>query len=204
MEEISMIPKDEMLRMFQETGALMSGHFLLTSGLHSPQYFQCALLLQHPEHTTRLCSELAKAFSGAEIDVVIAPAIGGIVVAQEGGRIGNKRSIFAERESGAMSLRRGFSIGRGEKVLVTEDVITTGGSVNEVLDLVRSNHGDVIGIGVIVDRSGGTFKADVPLVSLLQMDVVVHQPDECPLCKEGIALVKPGSRKSGTSNVMKS
>lgn len=190
-----MISKDEMLRIFQETGALMSGHFLLTSGLHSPQYFQCALLLQYPEHTTRLCGELANAFSGTEIDVVIAPAIGGIVVAQEAGRIFNKRSIFAERESGIMSLRRGFSIHPGEKVLVTEDVITTGGSVKEVVDLVKGNQGTVVGIGVIVDRSGGKFRADVPLVSLLQMDVVVHQPDECPLCKKGIPVVKPGGRK---------
>ena len=190
-----MISKDEMLRIFQETGALMSGHFLLTSGLHSSQYFQCALLLQYPEHTSRLCGELVNAFSGTEIDVVIAPAIGGIVVAQEVGRILNKRSIFAERESGVMSLRRGFSINPGEKVLITEDVITTGGSVKEVVDCVKSNQGSVVGLGVIVDRSGGKFRADAPLVSLLEMDVVVHQPDECPLCKKGLPVVKPGSRK---------
>ena len=193
-----MISKDEMLRTFQETGALMSGHFLLTSGLHSPHYFQCALLLQYPEHTSRLCGELAKAFSGSEIDVVIAPAIGGIVVAQEVGRILKRRSIFAEREDGLMSLRRGFSLSPGEKVLVTEDVITTGGSVKEVIDLVIDNQGEVVGLGVVVDRSGGKFTVDLPLVSLLQMDVVVHQPDECPQCRDGIPIVKPGSRKKGT------
>ncbi|UCE17737.1 MAG: orotate phosphoribosyltransferase [Gemmatimonadota bacterium] len=190
-----MIAKDEMLNIFQETGALLSGHFLLTSGLHSPQYFQCALLLQYPQHTMRLCGELANAFSGKEIDLVIAPAIGGIVVAQEVGRVLNKRSIFAEREGGVMSLRRGFSIQPGEKVLVTEDVITTGGSVKEVIDLVEKNGGDVVGVGVIVDRSRGKFTLDVPFIPLLEMDVVVHQPEACPSCKDGIPIVKPGSRK---------
>jgi orotate phosphoribosyltransferase len=190
-----MIAKDEMLNIFQETGALLSGHFLLTSGLHSPQYFQCALLLQYPQQTTRLCGELANAFSGKDIDLVIAPAIGGIVVAQEVGRVLKKRSIFAEREGGVMSLRRGFSIQPGEKVLVTEDVITTGGSVKEVIDLVGKNGGEVVGVGVIVDRSRGKFTLDIPFVPLLQMDVVVHQPEECPLCKDGIPIVKPGSRK---------
>jgi orotate phosphoribosyltransferase len=190
-----MISKDEMLTIFQETGALLSGHFLLTSGLHSPQYFQCALLLQYPQHTTRLCNEIAGAFAERKIDVVIAPAVGGIVVAQEVGRLLKKRSIFAERQDGMMSLRRGFTIQPGEKVLVTEDVITTGGSVKEVVDLVGKNGGDVVGFGVIVDRSGGAFQMDVPVVSLLQMDVVIHQPEACPLCTEGIPLVKPGSRK---------
>jgi orotate phosphoribosyltransferase len=190
-----MIAKDEMLGIFHETGALLSGHFLLTSGLHSPQYFQCALLLQYPRHTTRLCGELADAFSDKEVDLVIAPAIGGIVVAQEVGRLMNTRTIFAEREGGVMSLRRGFFIRPGEKVLVTEDVITTGGSVKEVIDLVEKNGGDVVGVGVIVDRSAGRFALDVPFIPLLQMDVVVHQPDECPLCEDGIPIVKPGSRK---------
>lgn len=189
-----MISKDEMLTIFQETGALLSGHFVLTSGLHSPQYFQCALLLQYPQHTTRLCTELAQAFTGTEIDVVIAPAVGGIVVAQEVGRLLNRRSIFAERQDGVMTLRRGFTIQPGEKVLLTEDVITTGGSVKEVVDLVRKHGGEVVGFGVIVDRSGGAFQMDVPVVSLLQMDVVVHQPEACPLCADGVPVVKPGSR----------
>ncbi len=190
-----MISKKEMLQIFSETGALLSGHFQLTSGLHSPQYFQCALVLQYPEQTTRLCGELAGSFSDQGVDVVIAPAIGGIVVAQEVGRILGKRSIFAEREGQIMSLRRGFSIRQGERVLVTEDVITTGGSVLEVIDLVRQNGGEVVGLGVIVDRSGGKFQPAVPLTSLLKMDVVVYQPDECPLCKDGVPVVKPGSRK---------
>ena len=193
-----MISKEEMLAMFKETGALLSGHFLLTSGLHSPQYFQCALLLQYPWHMTRLCTEIARAFAEKDVDVVIAPAVGGILVAQEVGRILNKRSIFAERQEGVMSLRRGFTIRPGEKVLVTEDVITTGGSVREVVDLVRNHGGQVVGFGVIVDRSGGSFRMDVPVVSLLQMDVVVHQPDACPLCADGIPIVKPGSRKTKT------
>ena len=191
-----MISKEEMLGMFTETGSLLSGHFLLTSGLHSPQYFQCALLLQYPAHMTRLCSELASAFREKNVDVVIAPAVGGILVAQEVGRILNKRTIFAEREGQTMSLRRGFSIRAGERVLVTEDVITTGGSVMEVIDLVRSNGGEVVGLGVIVDRSAGKFKVDILFVSLLQMDVVVYQPDVCPLCQEGKPVLKPGSRKT--------
>ena len=190
-----MIPKEEMLDIFEKTGALLSGHFLLTSGLHSSQYFQCALLLQYPEQTTRLCTELADSFASTEIDVVVAPAIGGIVVAQEVGRILNKRSVFAEREGGVMCLRRGFSIQSGERVLVTEDVVTTGGSVKEVIDLVQRNGGEVVGLGVVVDRSGGKFRVTVPMVSLLQMDVVVYEPAECPLCKNGIPVVKPGSRK---------
>ena len=115
-------------------------------------------------------------------------------MAQEVGRLLKKRSIFAERQDGMMSLRRGFTIQPGEKVLVTEDVITTGGSVKEVVDLVGKNGGDVVGFGVIVDRSGGAFQMDVPVVSLLQMDVIIHQPEACPLCTEGIPLVKPGSR----------
>jgi orotate phosphoribosyltransferase len=127
--------------------------------------------------------------------VVIAPAIGGILVAQEVGRLLNKRAIFAEREGQTMSLRRGFSIRPGERVLVTEDVITTGGSVMEVIDLVRKSGGEVVGLGVIVDRSGGKFKVDAPLVSLLEMDVIVHRPDACPLCQQGKPVVKPGSRK---------
>jgi len=193
-----MIPKDEMLNMFEEAGALLSGHFLLTSGLHSPQYFQCAKLLQYPRYTTRLCEEMARTFADEKVDVVIAPAVGGIVVAQEVGRILQARIIFAERQDGAMTLRRGFTISPGEKVLVTEDVITTGGSVLEVVDLVEKNGGEVVGFGVVVDRSGGTFDMDVPVVSLLQMDVVVYKPDECPLCTDGVSLVKPGSRKMKT------
>lgn len=190
-----MIPREEMLEIFSRTGALLTGHFQLTSGLHSPQYFQCALVLQYPEQTARLCGELAGSFADQGIDVVIAPAIGGIVVAQEVGRILGKKSIFAEREGQTMSLRRGFSIRQGERVLVTEDVITTGGSVLEVIDLVRQNGGVVAGLGVVVDRSGGIFKPPVPLTSLLKMDVVVYQPQECPLCKDGIPVAKPGSRK---------
>ena len=190
-----MISKDEMLAIFQESGALLSGHFLLTSGLHSPQYFQCALLLQYPQHTTRLCTELAQAFSGTEIDVVIAPAVGGIVVGQEVGRALGVRAIFAERESGQMSLRRGFHIERGERAVVVEDVITTGGSTEEVIRLVEKWEGRVTGVGALVDRSVGALTWDVPMESLMKLDVMVYAPEECPLCRDKIPVLKPGSRK---------
>ena len=187
--------KDEVLRIFRETSALLEGHFLLTSGLHSPQYFQCARVLQHPGLAQKLCTQLALPFIGGHIDVVVGPAMGGIIVAHEVARLLNSRAIFAERENGKMTLRRGFSIKQGEKVVVVEDVVTTGGSVKEVIQLVQELGGKIAGISFLVDRSQGKVKFDFPHSSLLQMDVVTYQPDECPLCKKGIPLVKPGSRE---------
>jgi len=190
--------QDEVLRIFKETGALLDGHFQLTSGLHSDQYFQCAKVLQYPRHSEALCAEIAGAFSGTQIDLVIAPALGGIVVGQEVGRQLDRRTIFAERKGGAMELRRGFSIGPGESVLVCEDVVTTGGSVLEVFDIVRAMGGTVAGVGFIVDRSGGTIR--FPLgggarqFAVLTMDVLTYSPDRCPLCAEGVPITKPGSR----------
>jgi orotate phosphoribosyltransferase len=185
--------KDEILSMFKQSRALLEGHFQLTSGLHSPHYFQCAKVLQYPEHATRLCAEIAASFHGISIDAVLAPALGGIVVGQEVGRQLNVRTMFTERKDGVMQLRRGFEIGAGENILVCEDVITTGGSVNEVIDIVKQYGGTVIGVGAIVDRSGG--KVHFPNFSpALQMDVVTYLPAECPLCRQGLAVEKPGSR----------
>ena len=191
--------REEALRIFRETGALLEGHFLLTSGLHSPQYFQCALVLQYPRYAELFAREIGRHFSDRGIQTVIAPAIGGIVVSQEVGRVLGARAIWAERESEKMTLRRGFRLQAGEKVLVVEDVVTTGGSVREVMGLVREARAEVVGVGAIVDRSGGRARFGVPFVAAFEMEVVTYPPEECPLCRQGLPLVKPGSRKSPQS-----
>lgn len=187
--------KKEAFRIFEQTGALQVGHFQLSSGLHSPQYFQCALVLQYPEYLERFCSEIVDFYQEEEdLQVVIAPAVGGIVVAQEVGRQLGIRSIFAERENGKMTLRRGFRIEPHEKVLICEDVITTGNTVQEVINLVEKAGGYPIGVGVLVDRSNGKAQFDVPLFSTVQLRAVTYKPDRCPLCSQKIPLQKPGSR----------
>jgi len=189
------LPKEELLQIFKQTDALLEGHFLLTSGLHSPHYFQCAKVLQYPNYLHLLAGEIAKHFEYSEIELVISPAIGGIVVGTEVGRMMEARTIFAERENGAMSLRRGFEIKKGERVLVVEDVVTTGGSVNEIIHLVEKAGATLAGVGYIVDRSNGKTTFNAKTFSVLQIDVVTYSPDLCPLCKEGTPAVKPGSRK---------
>ncbi|MBN1347948.1 orotate phosphoribosyltransferase [candidate division KSB1 bacterium] len=188
--------KQKILDIFMKSEALLEGHFLLTSGLHSPQYFQCAKVLQYPRYTEQLCCVIADHFKDSNIHTVISPAIGGIVVGQEVARLLGVRSIFAERENTQMSLRRGFDVKPGENVLVVEDVVTTGGSVKEVIELVKSAGSSLAGVGFIVDRSSGKAKFGSDQFSVLQMEVVVYQPDQCPLCKQGLPLVKPGSRKA--------
>lgn len=183
------------LEVFEKSNALLNGHFLLTSGRHSNQYFQCALVLRFPEYNQLICSQIARHFADYEIDYVISPAIGGIVVGQEVARQLNKISIFAEREDKELTLRRGFQIENGKKYLVCEDVVTTGGSVFEVIDIVKNGGGIVAGVGFIVDRSNNKVKFDVPQFSTLQLEVISYHPDDCPLCKQNIPLVKPGSRK---------
>ena len=185
----------ELLKIFYDTNALLNGHFLLTSGRHSNQYFQCAKVLQYPQHTTTICNKISDFFKDHKIDTVISPAIGGIVVGQEVARQLNKKFIFAERENKDLTLRRGFEISEGENILVCEDVVTTGGSVFEVIDIVKSHGANLVGVGMIVDRSNGKVDFGVPQVSTLQMEVVSYLPEECPMCKEGKPAVKPGSRK---------
>jgi len=193
---LSEISELNVLNIFRNTGALLEGHFLLTSGRHSNQYFQCAKVLQHPDHTAEICSLIAKHFNNYDIDTVIAPAMGGMIVGYEVARQLNKRSIFTERENKEMTLRRGFTLNKGEKVLVCEDVITTGGSVKEVIEIVKSYNAEVIGVASIVDRSNGKVDFGYPLFSTLKLDVVSYEPVDCPICKEGgIELIKPGSRK---------
>lgn len=189
--------QEEVLALFKETGALLEGHFELRSGLHSNQFFQCALLLQYPRLAGRLCEALTAKLqaqpTGLEVDTVIAPALGGISVGHEIGRALGARFIFVEKEDNVLCLRR-FNIQPGERFLVAEDVVTRGGRVQETVDIVRAHGGIVAGIGVLVDRSGGQAVFDAPLVSLLQIEPVVWPPEDCPLCKEGIELIHPGSK----------
>ncbi|MGA7837914.1 MAG: orotate phosphoribosyltransferase [Ignavibacteriaceae bacterium] len=189
------LTEKEIYDMFLKSEALLQGHFLLTSGRHSDKYFQCAKVLQYPEYTEKICAKIVEYFRDYEIDTVIAPAIGGIVVGQEVARQLNKKSIFAEREDKKLVLRRGFSLKEGEKVLVCEDVVTTGGSVFEVIDIVKNSGAVVAGVGFIVDRSNGKVNFGYPQFSTMKMEVISYESDECKLCKEGLNLVKPGSRK---------
>jgi len=184
----------EILKIFQETGALLSGHFKLSSGLHSAQYMQCALVLQHPEYAEMLCGELAAKFKDDKITVVVGPALGGVVVSYEVGRALGARSIFTEREEGKMTLRRGFGIDKEDRVLIAEDVITTGGSTKEVIEVVKQSGACIVGIGALIDRSA-EVQFNEKFASLLKIDIQSYKPEECQLCKNGAALVKPGSRR---------
>ncbi len=185
---------DDIGRLFREAGALLEGHFRLSSGLHSTRYIQCALVLQYPRIATQLGARLAEAFAEQPIETVIAPAIGGILVAHEVARHLNARAIFAERQEGRFTLRRGFTIAPAERVLVVEDVITTGRSTREVIELVRAAGGEVVGVGALIDRSGTALYFGVPLRALLQLDLPTYPPDACPLCAAGVPLSTPGSR----------
>lgn len=184
---------EEILGLFKESKALLEGHFRLTSGLHSANYFQCAKVLQYPAHAEKLCALIAERFRSEKIDAVLAPALGGIVVGQEVGRLLGVRSMFAERKDQIMQLRRGFEVGPGERILVCEDVVTTGGSVREVIEIVENLGGVVAGVGIIVDRSGGTATFE-NFFAAMTMQVVTYKQGDCPMCKEGIWVEKPGSR----------
>jgi len=184
----------ETLELYEKTGALMRGHFRLTSGLHSDIYLQSALVLQYPEHAARLGEALAAPFTDARAQTVLAPAIGGILVAHEVARALGVRALFTEREDGAMRLRRGFTLTPGERCLVVEDIITTGGSTREVVECVRASGGSVIGVGSLIDRSGGTAAFDVKRASLATVSASTWPPEACPLCKSGGHAIKPGSR----------
>jgi len=182
------------LDMFKSTGALLEGHFRLTSGRHSNTYFQCAKVLQYPEHLSTVCSLIAGHFRDFTVETVISPAIGGIVVGTEVGRQLGVKTIFAERKEGKMTIRRGFSLEKGERVLVVEDVITTGGSVAEVIELLEAAGAELVGVGSVVDRSNGKVRLADNQYSVLLMEVVSYTPEECPLCNKGISVEAPGSR----------
>ena len=190
---------DPILGAFYQTGAYLRGHFRLTSGLHSPEYLQCALVLQHPKHAERfgqlLAAEFRRLDHALNVGVVAAPAIGGLIIGHEVARALGARFIFTERDaSGAMALRRGFTLEAGETAVVVEDVVTTGGSSREVIDILNGAGARVIGAGSIIDRSGGAVNLGVPRVALKTLQVTSYQPDSCPLCAEGQPVVKPGSR----------
>lgn len=188
--------EQECLEIFEKTNALLKGHFKLSSGLHSERYLQCAIVLQHPEYAKALCKELAGYFKKERPSVVIGPAIGGIIVSYEVANALGCRSMFTERENDKMTLRRGFGIERSDRVLVAEDVITTGGSTKEVMEVVRGSGAKLIGVGAIVDRSCEKIDFSVNFKGLIKMDIKTFREEECPLCKKGIPITKPGSRRA--------
>ena len=185
---------DRTIDLLKRTGALLEGHFRLSSGRHSDRYCQCAKLLEHPAYAEEVGESLAGLFRNQGIDVVVAPALGGIIIGHEVARALGARSIFAERQDGTMTLRRGFALESGSRVLVVEDVVTTGGSVREVADLARRDGAVVVGFGFILDRSGVTLDLGAPARALARMPLESYEPEECPLCERGLAITKPGSR----------
>lgn len=199
-------PADPILSAFRDTGAYLRGHFRLTSGLHSPEYLQCALVLQHPRHAEHFGRLLATEFRRLEptlnIGVVAAPAIGGLIIGHEVARSLGARSIFTERDAASekMVLRRGFLVEPNETAVVVEDVVTTGGSSREVIEILRDAGARVIAAGSIIDRSGGAVDLGVPRVALKTLEVVAYSPDDCPLCRAGSPVIKPGSRPVHAAN----
>jgi len=185
---------EEVLSIFKKTGAFLEGHFILTSGFHSPHYFQCARVLQYPEYNTLFAEEIAKHFSRKKIDVVVTPAVGGIVLGTEVGRILNTRTIFTERENGKMTLRRGFEINENENILVCEDVVTTGGSVFEIIELIKEKKAALSGVGFIIDRSNGKVNFGCEQHSLASVEVIKFPESEIPDWLAKIPVTKPGSR----------
>jgi orotate phosphoribosyltransferase len=187
---------EQVLDIYKKTGALLTGHFLLSSGLHSEQYLQSALVLQQPDIASKLCAALAEHFRDSNIEAVIAPALGGVFVSHETARALGVRALFAERVNGELTLRRGFTIRPDERVLVVEDVITTGKSTKETIEVVKKSGGTVVAAGSLVDRSGGKADLGVPYTALVTLHVPVYPPESCPLCKAGSKPIKPGSRGS--------
>ena len=186
----------EVESLLKETKAILEGHFLLTSGLHSGLYVEKFNVLQHPEYTEKLCAEFAEHFKDMGIETVVGPATGGIILSQVTARLLGVRSIFTERENGVMTFRRGFHLEPGEKVLIVEDVVTTGSSIKEVVNAVNAQQGDIVGVGLFVDRSGGTADFGVPkekVYPLLHLSVPTYKPEECPLCKAGVPITERGS-----------
>ena len=189
-----MLKQERVLEILKEAGVLLEGHFLLTSGRHSNKYLQCAKIFKHAKYSEELCRALAEKFADDSVDLVIGPAIGAITMAYEVSRQLGVENIFAERENGKMTLRRNFEIKPGQRVLVVEDVVTTGGSVKEVIEIVKENGGIVAGVGAIVDRTGGEIDFGAKFEAVISMKVESFDSEDCPICKTGAPLVKPGSR----------
>ena len=189
-----MLTNEQVLDILKEKDAVLEGHFLLTSGRHSDRYVQCAKLFQYADTSEKICESLAEGLKDMDIDAVVSPAVGGILMGYEMGRQLGVRNIFTERVEGKMALRRGFTVAQGEKLLVVEDVVTTGGSVKEVIALMRELGAEIVGVASVVDRSAGKVDFGVPYKAALSMEVVSFEPEECELCKAGSKPVKPGSR----------
>ena len=182
---------DKLLALMKNTGVLMEGHFLLTSGRHGDRFLQCSQLLQYPEYTAEICKLIAKPFENSNITAVIGPAMGGVILAYETARALKARALYAEPVDGKMDLRRGFKLFENDRVLVVEDAVTTGGSVQKVLDLLEKLNADVIGVSVFINRSGGKIDFGLPSYSLIKMNIDSYDPETCPLCKAGVPLQKP-------------
>ena len=191
---MTFVTVDAVLDRFRRAGALLDGHFRLTSGLHSPGYLQCALVLQHPREEEALGAAIAERTRQLGAQAILSPALGGIVIGQEVARALGVRAIFAERQDGTLTLRRGFSLSPGEKVLVVEDVVTTGGSTQETIEIARAAGAQVVGAAAIIDRSGGQQRIDVSFHALATVALPTYEPESCPLCAAGRLVVKPGSR----------
>jgi len=191
---MAIVTTDSVLDRFRRVGAFLEGHFRLTSGLHSPGYMQCALVLSHPREAEALGAELADRVRSLSPNVVLSPALGGIVIGQEVGRALGVRALFAERQDGVLMLRRGFALGPQDRVLVVEDVVTTGKSTRETIEVARAAGAHVVGAWAIIDRSGGEQNLDIPFHALATVSLPTYQPESCPLCAAGQPVVKPGSR----------
>jgi orotate phosphoribosyltransferase len=189
-----MPPRDELLDLFRKSGALLEGHFRLSSGLHSSGYLQCALVLQHPPSAEALGRAIAHEVHDWRATVVLSPALGGVIIGHEVARALGVRAVFAERQDGVLTLRRGFVLSESDRALVIEDVITTGKSTRETMQVATAAGGRVVGAAAIVDRGGGAASLEVPFRSLLSIDLPTYQPEACPLCAQGMPAVKPGSR----------
>ncbi len=189
---------NEVLNLLEQAEGVLHGHFCLTSGLHSDIYFQCAKLYQYPEITSELGKRLAEKLADIEFDTIVAPAIGAVIIGYETAKNAKKRNLFVERKDGVMQLRRGYTLKKGEKVVIIEDVITTARTIKETMEAIKEYEPEVVAVGCIVDRTKG--KTEYNIKSLLQIDPVVYDPNDCPLCKEGIELVKPGSRTEVKAN----
>jgi orotate phosphoribosyltransferase len=184
----------DVLNLFRESGALLDGHYRLSSGLHSAGYLQCALVLQHPRHAEALGRALAALIPPGGATAVLSPALGGLIIGHEVARALGVRAIFAERQDGVLTLRRGFRLDPADRVVVIEDVVTTGGSTRETMDVARLAGATVVAAGAVIDRSGGSSSLGVPFHALVTLSIATHQPDACPLCEAGVPLSKPGSR----------
>jgi len=192
---VGTVDQNEIFGIFKKAGALLKGHFLLSSGLHSDIYFEKFQVLQHPEYVEILCRKLAALFRDDNVEVVVGPTTGGVIIAYEVAKNLKTRSIFAESGDGSRIFKRGFDIKKGERTLIVDDILTTGGSVKEVIQLVKEHEGNIVGIGLLLDRSGAKAKFDYPLKTLATTEVTNYRPEECPQCKKGEPLIKPGSRK---------